>query len=123
MANIPYGRMPFAEYGGHSMVCSPKGKVMDEVTSCTDEGFIKVDIPIGEYRKERKQPQCAMALTKDIFDQYVEEVPIDHLLEADVENRAEGDACKDCIDGKKLPNDGKEMKALIDQKSRWISEE
>jgi len=98
MANIP-GKAP---YGGNSIVVSPNGKVMGRLPH-DKEGILQIDIPIAEFRKDRKIPQYSVALTQSVFQQYREEIPANHLdLPAD-----------------QLPNDGREMKILLDSISRW----
>ena len=103
MANIPYD----SPYGGQSIVVSPNGETLAQVESKTEEGFASAVIPIGEFRKGRKLPQYSVALTKSVLSQYVDEIPPNHLD----------------LHPKKLPQNGKEMKTLLDQKSRWLKHE
>ena len=98
MANIP-GRAP---YGGNSMIVSPNGKIMGRLPH-EDEGVLQVKIPIAEFRKDRQIPQYSVALTKQIFEQYQEEIPLNHMD----------------LPPKSLPKDGVEMKTLLDNISRW----
>ena len=102
MANIPYD----SPYGGQSIVVSPSGEILTQVESKTEEGFASVKIPIAEFRKNRSLPQYSVACTQSIFSQYVDEIPPNHLDLPPTE----------------LPQNGKEMKILIDQKSRWLED-
>ena len=103
MANIPYD----SPYGGQSIIVSPNGETLAQVESKTEEGFASVVIPIGKFRKGRKLPQYSVALTKSVLSQYVDEIPPNHLD----------------LPPKKLPQNGKEMKTLLDKKSRWLKHE
>lgn len=102
MANIPYN----SPYGGQSIVVSPNGEVLTQIESNTEEGFASIKIPIAEFRKNRRLPQYSVAFTQSIFSQYVDEIPPNHLDLPPTE----------------LPQNGKEMKTLIDQKSRWLED-
>ncbi|NOU61390.1 nitrilase-related carbon-nitrogen hydrolase [Marinifilum caeruleilacunae] len=101
MANIPAD----SPYGGNSMVVAPSGKVMARLDKTT-EGVLEAKIPIAKFRENRKLPQYAIELTKDIFKQYQEEIPANHL-----------DMPKE-----KLPQNGKEMKVLLDSLSTWLNQ-
>ena len=103
MANIPYD----SPYGGQSIIVSPNGETLAQVKSKTEEGFASVVIPIGEFRKERKLPQYSIPLTSSVISQYVEEIPPNHLD----------------LPPNQLPQNGKEMKKLLDQKSRWLKQD
>ena len=98
MSNIP-GKAP---YGGNSIVVDPNGKIMGQL-SHTEEGVLQIDIPIAEFREERRLPQYSVALTKSVFDQYQEEIPANHLD----------------MPAEELPKDGRVMKELLDSVSRW----
>lgn len=101
MANIPYD----SPYGGQSLIVSPNGEILAQVESKTEEGIASFTIPIAEFRKNRKLPQYSVAFTNSIFSQYTDEIPPDHLdLPVDA-----------------LPQNGKAMKKLLDQKSRWLN--
>ncbi|MBI9058457.1 MAG: hypothetical protein JEZ01_11905 [Labilibaculum sp.] len=99
MANIPAD----SKYGGNSMLVSPNGKVISRLDN-TSEGILEAIIPIAKFRENRKLPQFSVALTKEIFEQYQEEIPNNHLD----------------LPTEKLPQTGKEMKVHLDSLSRWI---
>ncbi len=100
MSNIPHNSI----YGGNSMVVSPGGQVIDRLDHTSDD-ILSVTIPIAEFREGRRIPSYSIALTRDILDQYVEEIPADHLN----------------LPAEELPKDGKEMKTLFDKISRWLN--
>lgn len=99
MSNIPAD----SKYGGNSMVVSPDGEVVGRLEN-NSEGILTAKIPIADFRKNRKLPQYSVALTKQIFDQYKEEIPMNHLD----------------MPAAELPENGKEMKAHLDSLSYWL---
>lgn len=100
MSNIPGD----SKYGGNSMVVSPDGEVMGRLDN-NSEGILTSKIPIAKFREGRKLPQYSIELTKSIFDQYKEEIPMDHMD----------------IPAADLPQSGKEMKTFLDRLSRWLN--
>ena len=106
MSNItfpPESGVP-AHFGGGSLIVDAKGKVLAEDPSNNDS-VIEAEIPIAEFRKGRKIPRYPLEVVKPVFDQYQQEVPLNHLdLPAD-----------------KLPETNKAMKDLIDKDSRWLN--
>lgn len=100
MANIP-GE---SKYGGNSMVVSPFGEVIARMDR-TSEGVLTAKLPMAKFREGRKLPQFSLDLTRDIFDQFEEEIPANHLD----------------LPENELPQDGVAMKALLDGKSRWLN--
>ncbi|MEZ5563815.1 MAG: carbon-nitrogen hydrolase family protein [Gammaproteobacteria bacterium] len=105
MSNItfpPESGVP-AGFGGGSLIVAPMGKVLAEDPS-NNEGIIEAEIPIAEFRKGRTIPRYPLEIVKPVFDQYRQEVPLNHLdLPAD-----------------KLPQTNQDMKKLIDDASRWL---
>jgi predicted amidohydrolase len=100
MSNIPGEGV----YGGNSMVVNYYGDVMGQLSD-TEEGILSAKIDIAKFRKNRKLPQYSTEMTKEIFAQYVQEIPLNHM-----------DLPKD-----KLPKDGVSMKTLLDTVSRWLN--
>mmetsp|Transcript_4717 Transcript_4717/g.13083 ORF Transcript_4717/g.13083 Transcript_4717/m.13083 type:complete len:417 (-) Transcript_4717:134-1384(-) len=91
-------------HGGRSMVVDPAGNVMGQLGEGDTEGVLFADIPIAEFREGRRLPHHSLGLTGHVFREYVEEIPLNHMdLEPD-----------------SLPKDEKEMKAHLDQQSRWL---
>lgn len=105
MSNItfpPESGVP-ANLGGQSLIVDNKGKVLAEDPS-NDENVIEAEIPIAAFRKGRTIPRYPLDVTRDVFESYVPELPLNHLdLPAD-----------------KLPQTNADMKVLIDGRSRWI---
>lgn len=106
MSNItfpPESGVP-ASFGGGSLIVGPRGQVLAEDPSNNDS-IIEAEIPIAEFRKGRTIPRYPLELVKPVFDQYVPEVPLNHLdLPAD-----------------QLPQTNEDMKKLIDSRSRWLN--
>lgn len=98
---IPPGT-PFTESGGLSMIVSPDGEVLDQDPRHSEEGIVEAEIPIADFRKGRRIPNFALKIVEPVFDQYVEEFPINHL-----------DMPKE-----ELPKTGAEMKAMMESKSQ-----
>ncbi len=105
MSNItfpPESGVP-ANLGGGSLIVGPNGKVLAEDPS-NNESVIEAEIPIAAFRKGRSIPRYPLEVVKPVFDQYRQEVPLNHLdLPAD-----------------KLPQTNKDMKDLLDRRSRWL---
>jgi predicted amidohydrolase len=105
MSNItfpPESGVP-ASFGGQSLIVDNKGKVLAEDPS-NNESFIEAEIPIAAFRKGRTLPRYPLEVTKPVFDDYVQEVPLNHLD----------------LPAAQLPQSNKDMKDLIDGRSRWI---
>lgn len=106
MSNItfpPDSGVP-ARFGGGSLVVGPRGEVLAEDPSNND-AIIEAEIPIAKFRQGRSIPRYPLEVVKPVFDQYVPEVPLNHLdLPAD-----------------KLPQTNEGMKELIDERSRWLN--
>ena len=83
-----------------------------EITTTTIEavrdkdGVIEAEIPIAEFRKNRRIPNYAYEMVRPIFEQYKQEIPINHLD----------------MPTEELPETGVEMKELFDRISRYIGE-
>ena len=97
---------PDSKYNaGESVIVGPDGKVLAKHPSKSEDGIIEAEIPIAEFRKNRKIPPYSLEITQPVFEQYQQEVPINHL-----------DLPKE-----KLPQSGVEMKAMIDSLSRYLN--
>jgi len=105
MSNItfpPDSGVP-AHFGGGSLIVAPGGRVIAEDPSNNDS-VIEAEIPIAEFRAGRTIPRYPLEVVKPVFDQYVQEIPLNVLdLPAD-----------------KLPQTNADMKRLLDDASRWI---
>lgn len=96
---------PWAQYGGGSMIVDPKGDVLAQ-DETNNESIIEAEVPIAEFRANRTIPRYPMNVVRPIFDQFVDESPLNHLDIPDEE----------------LPQTGEEMKELIDNTSRWLEQ-
>lgn len=102
MTNIAFPTTP--EYrAGESIIVGPSGKILAKDPSVDKDGIIEVEIPIAEFRKGRKIPNYALDLVKPVFEQYVQEFPLNHLD----------------IPREELPETGQEMKELMENVSRY----
>ena len=103
MANITHK----SKYGGRSMIVAPNGKILAQETSNLKEAIVTAEIPIKKFRTSRKLPQYTTEFTQHIFDQYQAEIPMNHLD----------------LPAESLPKNGKDMKKLLDNLSRWPRKE
>ncbi len=105
MSNITFPPdSDWAHMGGGSLIVDPDGKVLAEDES-NDESIITAEIPIAEFRKGRRINRYPLEVVQSVYDQFVDEVPLNHLdLPAD-----------------QLPQTGEQMKALMDEQSRWLN--
>ncbi len=102
---IPLGT-PYSDSGGRSLIASPQGKIIAQDPSTHEEGIVTAEIPIAQFRKNRTIPNYAFEMVQEIFDQYQQEIPINHLdMPAD-----------------DLPQTGEEMKDLFDEISRYLNQ-
>ncbi len=102
---IPLGT-PYSDSGGRSLIASPQGKIIAQDPSTHEEGIVTAEIPIAQFRKNRTIPNYAFEMVQEIFDQYQQEIPINHLD----------------IPTDDLPQTGEEMKDLFDQISRYLNQ-
>ena len=103
MANIPFPPgQSYTKYGGRSVIVSPRGVVLAQEQSHSEEGIISAEIPIAKFRENRRIPDYALEVVKPVFDQYQSEIPLNHLD----------------LPREQLPQTGQEMKALFDRISR-----
>ena len=67
--------------------------------------MIEAEIKIAELRQNRRIPRYPMEVVKPIFDQYRQELPLNHLD----------------LPPEELPQTRADMKALLDRVSRWLN--
>ena len=92
---------------GESIIVDNKGKLLAKSESLTEDDIIEAEIPIAEFRKNRKIPNYAYNVTKPVLDQYVQEFPINHM-----------DLPRD-----QLPETGQAMKAMMESVSRFNNQD
>ena len=98
-------KLPFAEaFGGKSLIAGPGGVVLAEEPGNV-ETIIEAEIPIAKLREGRLLPRYPTEMVKEIFGQFQQELPPNHL-----------DMPPD-----ELPKTQEEMKALLDRVSRWLN--
>ncbi len=88
---------------GESVIVGPNGDILAKHPSKEDDGIVEAKIPIASFRKDRTIPNYALEMTKLVFEQYKQEIPINHLD----------------MDKTSLPKTGVEMKSLMDSISRY----
>ena len=88
---------------GESVIVDPKGNILAKDPSVDQDGIIEAEIPIAEFRKGRKIPNYALDMVQPVFGQYLQEFPLNHMD----------------LPREKLPETGREMKALMEGVSRW----
>ncbi len=106
MSNITFPeQMEGAAFlGGNSLIVAPDGKVLDELPG-NNEGIIEAVIPIAKFREGRRIPRYPTEVVAPVFEQYVDEIPLNHLdMPAD-----------------ELPQMRSDMKTLLDERSRWLN--
>ncbi len=106
MSNIAFPINPTYE-GGESIIVDPYLNVLAKDPTMDKDGVIEAEIPIAEFRKNRRIPNYAYEMVKPIFEQYQQEIPINHLD----------------MPTEELPETGAAMKDLFDRISRYIGED
>jgi len=96
--NFPRG------FGGKSLIVAPGGAVLAEDPS-ENESVIEAEIPIAEFRKGRRIPRYPMEVVRPVFEQFQQELPLNHLD----------------MPQEDLPQTRMEMKNLLDSVSHWLN--
>jgi predicted amidohydrolase len=105
MSNITFPPdVDWAHMGGGSLIVDPDGKVMAEEPGNV-ESIITAEIPIAAFRAGRRIVRYPLEVVQPVFEQYIDEVPLNHLD----------------LPPEQLPQTGEEMKALMDAQSRWLN--
>jgi hypothetical protein len=86
------------------LIVAPGGKILAQEVG-DQEAIIEADINIAELRKDRRVPRYPLDVVKPVFDQFQQEMPLNHL-----------DVPRD-----QLPQTRQDMKKLMDQKSKWLN--
>jgi hypothetical protein len=93
-----------ASLGGGSLVVDNRGKVLVEDPS-NNEAIIEAEIPIAAFRQGRTLPRYPLEVVQPVFEQYRQEVPLNHLD----------------VPAGQLPQTNLEMKERLDRLSRWLN--
>ena len=106
MSNITFPSNPNFPpgFGGNSLIVAPGGKILAQERS-GDEAIVEAELNIAELRRDRRIPRYPMDVVKPVFDQFVQEVPM-NILDVPLEE---------------LPQSREGMKKLMDEKSRWLN--
>ena len=106
MANItlPLGG-PYSHRGGQSIITDHEGQIIAKHPSTHEEGIITAQIPIAEFRKNRTIPHYALDMVDEVFNQYEQEIPMNHLD----------------MKPEDLPETGEAMKSYFDQISKYLN--
>ena len=102
MANFALPLNPNYE-AGESVIVAPDGEILAKSPFLDRDDIIEAEIPIAEFRADRRIPNFAYDVTLPVLSQYQQEFPINHL---DVPRET-------------LPETGQEMKALMEGVSRF----
>ena len=84
-------------------IVGPKGDVIAEDPS-NNESVIEAESPIAKFRQGRTIPRYPLEVVRPVFDQYRQELPLNHLD----------------LPPEKLPPSNKDMKDYLDSISRWM---
>ncbi len=93
-----------AQFGGGSLIVDPRGRVLAEDPS-NNEGIISAEIPIAEFRANRRIPRYPLEVVAPVFEQYQQEIPLNHMD----------------IPPAEMPQTREQMSDWLDQKSRWLN--
>jgi len=106
MANItlPLGG-PYSHRGGQSIITDHEGQIIAKHPSTHEEGIITAQIPIAEFRKNRTIPHYALDMVDEVFNQYEQEIPMNHLD----------------MKPEDLPETGEAMKSYFDRISKYLN--
>jgi predicted amidohydrolase len=93
-----------APFGGNSLIVSPDGEVLADAPGNV-EAIIEAEIPIAEFRTNRRIPVYPLEVVAPVYDQYRSEIPLNHMD----------------IPPEQLPETRAGMKELLDRVSRWLN--
>jgi predicted amidohydrolase len=105
MSNILFpADAEFASLGGGSLIVAPNGKVLAEEPGNVEK-IIAAEIPIAEFRRNRRIPHYPLEVVAPVFGEYRQETPLNHLD----------------LPPPDLPQTRSDMKDLLDRVSRWLN--
>ena len=93
-----------AAMGGDSLIVSPYGEVLASAPG-NNAAIIEASIPIATFRDGRRIPRYPLEVVAPVYQQYRQEVPLNHLD----------------LPPEDLPQTRAGMKALLDRESRWLN--
>lgn len=106
MSNITFPSDPNFPpgFGGNSLIVAPGGKILAQQKGDA-EAVIEAEIEIAKLREGRRVPRYPLAVVKPVFDQFQQEMPLNHLD----------------VPREELPQTRQDMKKLMDRKSKWLN--
>ena len=106
MSNITFPSDPNFPpgFGGNSLIVAPGGRILAQEVG-DQEAVIEAELNIAELREGRRLPRYPLDVVKPVFDQFEQEMPLNHL-----------DIPRD-----QLPQTRQDMKKLMDEKSKWLN--
>ncbi|MGI9342397.1 MAG: nitrilase-related carbon-nitrogen hydrolase [Gammaproteobacteria bacterium] len=105
MSNITFpADSEAAPFGGNSLIVSPRGEVLAQEKG-NNEAIIEAEIPIAEFRKNRRIPRYPLEVVRPVYEQYVDEVPLNHMD----------------IPPEEMPQTRADMRDMLDRISRWLN--
>lgn len=106
MSNITFPSDPNFPpgFGGNSLIVAPGGKILAQQKGDA-EAVIEAEIEIAKLREDRRLPRYPLDVVKPVFDQFQQEMPLNHLD----------------VPREELPQTRQDMKKLMDRKSKWLN--
>ena len=106
MSNITFPSDPNFPpgFGGKSLIVGPGGEILAQEPT-DKEAVIEAELNIAELREGRRLPRYPIEMVRPIFDQFRQELPLNHL-----------DLPPD-----QLPQTRQDMKDLLDRESIWLN--
>ena len=97
MANIAFDIPGYK--AGESVIVNNKGKTIAKSLSMTEDDIIEAEIPMAEFRKNRKIPNFAIDVTMPVIKQYRQEFPLNHMDLPREDLPETGEAMKEMMEG------------------------
>jgi len=97
MANIAFDIPGYK--AGESVIVNNKGKTIAKSLSLTEDDIIEAEIPMAEFRKNRKIPNFAIDVTMPVIEQYRQEFPLNHMDLPREDLPETGEAMKEMMEG------------------------
>jgi len=97
MANIAFDIPGYK--AGESVIVNNKGKTIAKSPSLTEDDIIEAEIPMAEFRKNRKIPNFAIDVTMPVIEQYRQEFPLNHMDLPREDLPETGEAMKEMMEG------------------------
>ena len=108
MSNIVFPSDPTfpSGFAGRSLIVDNRGRILVQDPS-DQESVIEAELNIGALREGRRIPRYPYEVVKPVFDQFVQELPLNHMD----------------IPPEDMPANRTEMQEYLDSISRWLNAE